>query len=631
MANKLIKEDVEQIKNLINSSDYPRGFTGDNALINLKLVCKCFSSERINDRILWLKIMKTFKNIIDDNNKEFSISDLTLLLHEISSSSDKYDKKEVDRYLKTPSQPHQKQLSIGSLCYWAKIDNPTQYNEFIENVLSNNKNKILLYIKKATETPRKYEYSNLFDFKNKSFDDTSEVIKFLSDSVIHVVSGGDHRLFTSSLDKHDNIEFKPQVSDLFIGKNDMILFINGEKTRMRDIFMDYYAYKNYKSVDFVPYLEGYKENPCPSNTFNMFEGFTYKYSPPSEFPDYDITKLNRILYHIKEIVAGGDAYSFTWIMNWINDLFTDPAKKKGYSILLQSPEQGVGKNIIIDLIIQILGPKLYYKAMDMNSITCRFNQHLANKLLVHGDELANYSTHRDSDKLKDNITCHQRSIEPKGLEHYTIAAPERYIFTSNSELPLRVEDTDRRSACFQVLPTHLNDWSYFQKLGSDIEDTEIQRTFFLWVCHNPEWQSKDFNFGKIPNTSLRKELMKGQFDNYIDFIIEYINDSTDFKVGVPVFKSINSLYSDYKTWCDDKKNRAATFQKFCKSFKKLDLPHKRITINRIKVSGVEIEINSLELRIKNLLKDDTFKFDVADLENNNIEESPFDSEDDTFP
>jgi hypothetical protein len=505
-------------------------------------------------------------------------------------------------------------MAFATLCYWAKLDNPKLYNKFLESILTSNKNLILLHIKNGCESSRIYEYSDLFKFKNQSFNDTSEIIKYLCDSVIHVVSGGEHRLFTVSIDRNDNIEFKPQIADLFVGKNNMTIFINGEKTNLRDIFLEYYAYKNYKSVDFIPFLHGYTANPCPNSTFNMFEGFTFKYTPRNE-SQYDITKLTRILYHIREIVAGGDNYSFIWIMKWINDLFTDPAKKKGYSILLQSPEQGVGKNIIIDLIITLIGPKLYYKAMSMEAVTCRFNQHLANKVLIHGDELANYSTHRDSDKLKDNITCFQRSIEPKGLEHYTISASERYIFTSNSELPLRVENTDRRSACFRVLPTHLGDRSYFQKLGGDIEDPEIQKIFFLWVCHNPEWQSKGFDFGKIPNTSLRRDLMRGQFDNYVDFIIDYINSKISiFEKGKPVFMTISTIYADYKTWCDVSKNKVSTLQKFAKSLKQLNLENSRKTINKMQVRGWNIEIVSLQLSIQTLIKDDTFEFDYIEEE-----------------
>ena len=348
-------------------------------------------------------------------------------------------------------------------------------------------------------------------------------------------------------------------------------------------------------------------NPCGTSTFNMFEGFTFEY----EKTKYDTSCLKNILYHIKEIVLDGDETSFIWVMKWIHNLFTDPANKIGYAILLQSPEQGSGKNIIIDLLVKIIGFKLYYKAMNMEAITCRFNQHLANKLLIHGDELANYSTHRDSDKLKDNITCFQRSIEPKGLEHYNINACERYIFTSNSELPLRVERTDRRFACFRVNDRHRGDKKYFDKLGADIDNVEIQKIFFLWVCDNPEWNSEKFNFSDIPQTALRQELIRGQFENYIDFIIEYVNEDPGIYKKAQ-FITIKSLFNNYVTWCEAAKQKCTTFQKFAKNLKKLNLEPSRKIINNKNARGYEIEIESLTKLIRESIRDETFSFDDSE-------------------
>ena len=564
----------------------------------LKLITDCLSDERLNDWKQWLKVIRVLKNIGCVNE----------LIHSVSARSAKYDRREVDEFIsRIDTTPCENKLSVGSLCYWASQDNPTKYNDCLKTALAQEKNSMKLHIHNASESPRKYEYNDMFQFKNQSFPDMAEVVKFLFDSIVHVVDRGNHRVFTVTINKDGNLEYTQIMAPMFMGLNDMDIFVDGENISMRYVFVEFYAYKHYKNLDFVPYLA---EDPCVEGEFNMFEGYTFKYTRPED-SKYNTGCLTGIIYHIKEIICGGDEIAFIWMMKWINDLFTDPARKKGYAILLQSPEQGTGKNLFVELLVKILGIKLYYKASSIDGITARFNEQLANKLLVLGDELANFSTHRDSDKIKDAITCNQRSIEPKGKEIYNITACERYIFTSNSDLPLRVENTDRRFMCCRVSASKVGDSDYFDSLARDIDNVNIQKTFFLWICHNPEWQSKGFKFSNIPQTELRKELIRGQFDNYLDFIEDYINSKITKFSDTSNFTTSTDMYNDYKTWCDSQGERPTTSQKLLKNLVKdckLTQIRKRVNGSN-KVRGFSINLSELEEEIIKLTKNKSFKFD----------------------
>ena len=158
---------------------------------------------------------------------------------------------------------------------------------------------------------------------------------------------------------------------------------------------NFYHIKNYDVIDFIPYLE---TNPCSNRTFNLFQGFQFPYNKPEL--DTIPTELDTMFYHIKNIICDGDEVIYNYMLNYITHLFQRPNEKIGIAIMLQSNDHGTGKNRFTDFLMNCIGLDNVYKANKMEDVCASFNYHMQGKLLIVGDEIANYASHKFADYLK---------------------------------------------------------------------------------------------------------------------------------------------------------------------------------------------------------------------------------------
>src|SRR5207245_7567177 len=77
-------------------------------------------------------------------------------------------------------------------------------------------------------------------------------------------------------------------------------------------------------------------------------------------------------------------------------------------------------------------------------VVARFNDHLAGKLLVFGDEAVWSPDRKGVQKLKSYITDPTIAIEPKFVGLFEIANFARFIFATNEERAAPVDLGDRR-------------------------------------------------------------------------------------------------------------------------------------------------------------------------------------------
>jgi hypothetical protein len=584
----------------------------DNKIISeltleyVQKVCSCLNESRFNDRINWLKFIRCLKNI----RNSYDIDTLSIA-HEYSKKSSKYNTEEIDLFFqRTSDESPDLKINIGSLCYWASIDTPTIYTEIL-NLNEKQKNtRIQGLIKKASESLREFSFSDYTLFVNKKFDNEYRVIKYFVDTIIHVIDGGNHKIFTRNVmtdgsTKYNSI-LQPQL--LFKTVNDFTLIINKEQVIFSELYNNlFYHNKCYKFIDYVPYLE---KNPMSKCVFNLFQGFQYTFKRM----DTNIrpTELDTIFYHIKEIICDNDPNVFEYMMNYISHMFQHPDEKPGVAILIQSSEQGTGKNRFTDFLMNVIGVDNTHKANKIEDICSKFNYHLQGKLLVVGDEIANYQSHKFADILKAIITEVHRSIEPKGRDSYIIQCYLRLILTSNNDFPYR--DPGRRLLALKVSSKKKGDLVYFNKLSNDIDNKTIQELFFNYMASR---DISKWSFRTIPQTQMKTDLTFESFDNSIHYLIEHMNKS---ELETQIL-SAKFIYSEYKTYCDDNGFKAIHSRKFYKDIESMNITKKRIMKDGTRDYYYKINRNKLELKIQEDTNDKTFKFE------NNKNDEPYDSDD----
>jgi len=147
---------------------------------------------------------------------------------------------------------------------------------------------------------------------------------------------------------------------------------------------------------------------------------------------------------------------------WLAGIIQRPNIKTKVCPILFSKTHGSGKNSVVDGSIAIIGKSLCGQLESIEDITKNFNAHLCNKLLIYGDEIC-AKAKNVSDRLKAVITRPHQNLEKKNIDAVEVEDFTNYLFTSNNENNIKVEEGDRRFAmmrCREQKQNHLSTASY---------------------------------------------------------------------------------------------------------------------------------------------------------------------------
>lgn len=133
------------------------------------------------------------------------------------------------------------------------------------------------------------------------------------------------------------------------------------------------------------------------------------------------------------------------MLRWIATLIARPQYRIMYGLLLRSEFQGVGKTLLSDHIIApIIGRHNCAWPNENMIIGQPFNGWLANKRLIVVNEIYAGHNWQAYNRLKTYITDDDIEVNIKHMATYTIPNWSHYIMHSNSIIPLKMDDTDRR-------------------------------------------------------------------------------------------------------------------------------------------------------------------------------------------
>lgn len=172
-------------------------------------------------------------------------------------------------------------------------------------------------------------------------------------------------------------------------------------------------------------------------TYNSFHGWAFE---PSDEGCCDL-----FLEHVRENICRGD---FEWVMGWFAHLFQHPERKLGTALVFRG-KQGTGKTIVGRSIGGLLGPH-YRLVSSPRYITGNFNAHLAETLLLQGDESFFAGDPSHAGALKDLITSDLLQLEKKYFDPVQVPNYVRLLFTSNAGWVVPAGMEERRFAVFDV-------------------------------------------------------------------------------------------------------------------------------------------------------------------------------------
>lgn len=293
----------------------------------------------------------------------------------------------------------------------------------------------------------------------------------------------------------------------------------------------------YEALIFVPY---HLNGPEAKLYKNMYTGFRAERIELQD-QDIDYTKLDPILYHMKEVLCNGDDHQFQYLVQWIAQIIQNPIKKPQVALTFYSAKHGTGKNIFTNFLSGgIFG--LHDLAMSTNNaenrIFTRFNSAIANKLLLIIEE-AKGDLHRFIEDMKNLITEPTIEIEKKNVNSKTTNLYVNVIFNTNNENLMGIDNEDRRNCIFEVSDKHKGDVKYFDDLYKVLKDDKICALFYKYMKEEVKIKIKNFQIER-PISDLYRKIQKLNAPNYVRYLSYTLDQNGHTAVG----KDIKTIVED---------------------------------------------------------------------------------------
>ena len=372
-------------------------------------------------------------------------------------------------------------------------------------IISNKLKDIIFYLKSQI-------YDNIEDLKKDVADKCKNTIYiFMDGATMHVAIKKDYSYDNNTqcmeLSQYINFAKNYNTIDLKYYENDKL-----KSVRLPTILVDIQELCNV----------GYYIKPY--HTFEEHEinhnGYLNIFSPmiASKYETYDVSKIEIILNHIKQVWANNDEFIYKYILSYFHRIIRTPWDRSKICMVING-EMGCGKSTVIEMMIKyIFGSNCGHQTQGLKSICSRFQGWLENKLLVLAEEPTQMTDMNFSEyveKMKDFITSNKCEVEKKGIDKYTIDAFHTLIITCNHLKGINVpNDKERRYFIIDCNSCYIGNVEYFDRLNECLDNKDNMNIFFSFLY--------DYNdtipLHPIPITKIKQDLINDNMSMYEKFL-----------------------------------------------------------------------------------------------------------------
>ncbi len=144
-----------------------------------------------------------------------------------------------------------------------------------------------------------------------------------------------------------------------------------------------------------------------------------------------------------------------FVLAWLSHLVQHPDIKMFVSLAFWSHAQGVGKNLLFDTLVTIIGAT-HATVIGQSDLTGDFNGWSNRRIFVIGDEVSGSNKRQETNKLKGLITGTTNWINEKNQPHREAPNLMNFVFLSNHHDALFMNDGDRRYFVWEILSGQLS-------------------------------------------------------------------------------------------------------------------------------------------------------------------------------
>ena len=516
--SKILKEEEEDFSNEFNYE-------------KIKIMIDHFSNERAKEYATWHEVCFTIFGMCKRSN--ISKTATSNLIHHFSKKcSDKYNDHKVDEWIT---------INYDNAM---NADNTFGFKQGFNYLKIDDK-----------------------DYYDMNYNDTYEAVKKrLEKELIKVDIDGCFVLINNDRDEIDNSAFHiiEPTKLLHIYRDKFFYFkktVKGDTTAYKKEpiikkWLDDGDKRRCNSLCFKP-----AELPAHLNDkyFNMFKGFRAQHLPVCK----DYSKIQKILNHIKEVVADNNEDVYLYFLQWFKQILQ--GKRTNVMIMLKG-KQGCGKNILINMLAQGIIGKEYSIASSNpdKQFFGQFNSGLQNRVLAIVNEGQNGM--RDCiDRIKDFITEDTISIERKGKDPITLQNTTNFIGDTNNFNILNISADDRRFVWLECSSKYVGNKDYFDELADECQNDESMSALYHYILEEID-DNLDLQKTK-PITNIYKTLQRVNLPNPIKFLRHLYDEKIKYrkhKDSPQPFKTFGTaeFYDDYKLYCLKNKYEAFSYDQF---------------------------------------------------------------------
>lgn len=395
--------------------------------------------------------------------------------------------------------------------------------------------------------------------------------------------------------------------------------------------------KCFDYIDFIPHniAENKMNDENNNDYFNCFKGYNNLINYHVENIETEKEKKLKLFNKIGLELCGGNQEYYNYLFKFFSHMIQFPGVKVPLCIIIKG-SQGVGKNVWLNAICNLLNQQNYIISSNPNDFLGEHSEGFENKILINLNEADGKDTFGFENQIKSIITEDKITVNPKFIRPYQVKNVGRLIIFTNKStpMPIDIKSHDRRFVVFEATDYFLNkkfDGDFWRKAIKHFSSPE-----FIACLYNAfnNVDLSDFKLEKErPLTDAYKKMIRNFIPSECLFLEDYINTasyinkcndiiiSDDIDDETKTTKYLNDLikikgsdiYEDFILYLKDTglyrdtKNFKPSTKSFYQKLEDMKIPLKKRLING------SVELNFLPIQIiKFLIKNNWVLNDYSD-------------------
>jgi hypothetical protein len=321
--------------------------------------------------------------------------------------------------------------------------------------------------------------------------------------------------------------------------------------------------RQYKEFVWKPVISNNENSP----TYNTFKGFNIESEEGEEIDEEVVKEFTEKLILL---ICGGEIPAQQFVIKFIAHMIQYPEKLPKTALLFKG-EEGVGKDLLIDILQGIIGLEYICRDSKMENIAGTFNNSLKNKFIIQLNEVSGKDGHFNKELLKDLITADRLNIREMRTDVVSCVNYMRLFLFTNNINAINISYDDRRYCVFKT--GDRQPYEYYDKLHNIKKNKKSLKSIYNYLKNLDIGNFQPDNKKDRVKTLAYEQLQDANRNPFYQFLRDFLELKLDdfiyvekkqkhyIKMRVIEHYYTNWLYeNDYTTESNSKRNKGVLLE-----------------------------------------------------------------------